>query len=623
MGGQVAALLCCSILAVSCSNDDMIDEMQQQAIESVAPIEVSYPEDARLQNPYTVENMQRALDSVRAKVNRGVYNYKPTKRTADFLEDFEIYGTHKYVKFVPNNDDEYNAMKQDSTLILFDYPLDYDFPDSYFADRADNATGNELVEYYTTVALDRTLPSGVSKQDLAELYIPENDPRFDAIDVAPLTRETTITNLEDFLHHLLFEAYNNTGNLSKIEDGMIQDPNSQQRIWVFGRRWTPSGRIRIWDERAGAVTTTSESCTPVIIGYDNTPCLNGDTLNCPLVIWGEECEEETTIEEGRFVPVRGAQVLMRQFFTVAQGITDQDGNFTTGRIRGRAKYVVQWERYHYSIRRGLLFQAEMKGPRLRSAAWFRDIRLDETRNRYHGFAHIGAHRYYYGERFGTKTPPRNGPGKRQMKIGALNAPNLDSFHFPLGTAITGFLPQIYFSSFGDPSDQIYGTMVHELAHAAHRNLDFAAYSALVLQGYTNPYRRFNFGDNIWEFERDARRLMETWATTIENEFTLDRYRNELGVAGYDYRFINFQDRTIAETPFYTSAGVDMIDNFNQRDEFGGNLEFPNDNVQNFNLLQLENALRGSYSWHNWENRCFQQNPNNPTRNNLDELFDNW
>ena len=35
------------------------------------------------------------------------------------------------------------------------------------------------------------------------------------------------------------------------------------------------------------------------------------------------------------------------------------------------------------------------------------------------------------------------------------------------------------------------------------------------------------------------------------------------------------------------------------------------------------VLHRLFSWHNWENRVFQQNPGNPSRAFLDELFDNW
>ena len=46
-----------------------------------------------------------------------------------------------------------------------------------------------------------------------------------------------------------------------------------------------------------------------------------------------------------YKPVQGAQVLIRQWFTVRQGITDANGNFSTSSVRGSARYILQWERY--------------------------------------------------------------------------------------------------------------------------------------------------------------------------------------------------------------------------------------------------------------------------------------
>lgn len=610
-----------SVFLYSCSEDEFIRDVQESPIAEVGGVQSDYTAGSQLQNPYTVANMQRALDSVKSKIAQGIYTYRPRgNRSQDFLEDFEIFGSHKYVKFVPQDDASYEAMKQDSTLILFDYPLDYDFPDTFFEDRADNATGDEIVEYYTTVAVDKSLPSGVARQEIAELYIPEQDPLFDTIEVQQLTRETTITNLEDFLHHLLFEAYNNTGNIGLIEDGMIIDPNNQQRIFIFGRRLRPSGRIRIWDERAGVVTTTSDHCTQVIVGYDNTPCLNGDTINCPLVIYGEECEEVTTTTEGRFVPVRGAQVLMRQFFTVAQGITDDEGNFTTSRIRGKAKYVVQWERARYSIRRGTVFQAEMKGPRRKDAPWYRDIRINEDRDRYHGIIHVASHRYFYEDRMGIRAPRDFG----NMKIAARPVTGASN-HVPFRTSIpivSSFLGDIHIKEWGDPFDLIYGTTIHELAHAGHRNVAGNTYDSVVFRAYTLPcITAAGCNDPSNLDHQSARRLLETWATTVENEFTVDRYRNLFGVTNYDYVLNQFQNQTIAGEEYYTSAGIDMIDNVNQRIDLQNN-NLPIDNVSGYSLFQLEQSLQNSNTFLQWRLNL-ADDYTNATEGALPQLFNNW
>jgi hypothetical protein len=65
-----------------------------------------------------------------------------------------------------------------------------------------------------------------------------------------------------------------------------------------------------------------------------------------------------------------------------------------------------------------------------------------------------------------------------------------------------------------------------------------------------------------------------------------------------FRNGNYQNQTMAEEPFYTSVVVDMIDNENQRfsRNHAGNPAFPLDNVEGYNILQIEQALRGATSW---------------------------
>jgi hypothetical protein len=64
----------------------------------------------QLENPYTVENMQRAYDSL---------------QNENILEGgFDIFTTHYYVRFTPVDSAEYELLNNDTTLTLFPYPLD-------------------------------------------------------------------------------------------------------------------------------------------------------------------------------------------------------------------------------------------------------------------------------------------------------------------------------------------------------------------------------------------------------------------------------------------------------------------------------------------------------------------
>ena len=63
----------------------------------------------------------------------------------------------------------------------------------------------------------------------------------------------------------------------------------------------------------------------------------------------------------------------------------------------------------------------------------------------------------------------------------------------------------------------------------------------------------------------------------------------------------------------------MTDNENQSITEG--VGRPIDRVSGYSINQLENALRGSDIWGEWKDRI-KGFYNNPTENNLDELFNN-
>ena len=102
---------------------------------------------------------------------------------------------------------EEGIIKSDSTLFVFDYPLDYEFTDDYLDNRP--TPSDSIFEYYTAVPIGQSLPSGVDVEIIENLYIPEEDPFFDGKYVddefihSPETRQGEISNNEDLLRHLL------------------------------------------------------------------------------------------------------------------------------------------------------------------------------------------------------------------------------------------------------------------------------------------------------------------------------------------------------------------------------------------------------------------------------------
>lgn len=583
-----------------------------------------YEGGIKLDNPYTTTNMKMALDTIKAKVARGEYvlhssEYLP-RNNSNIFDEYNISTSHRYIKFTPQSEDDMALLKQDSTLLLVDYPLDYEFDEAFYQNRPELAE-EQFPEYFASVPNGKSLPN-VSYEELAELYIPEEDNFFNEEVETPVTKKTVISNEKDLLHHLLYEAYVLVGKEQELldEDGRVEDPVTSVEWWFFGRRWRPSGTLKVWDD-IGGTTSGGFDCYEGIIGYEYLDCAS-DTFvsiyDCTASIYGTICDPLPPNTGGGYVPLQGAQVLIRQWFTVDSGISDAAGNFSAGTVRGKARYVVQWERYHYSIRNGSIFQAETRGPKVKNARWNKSIRGGD--DEYHAMIHTAAHEYYYIDRFGLLTPPENGgilvP---QLKIAARESAPWgvsSSFSHTRAELSLGLSAHIHIKAYGRNSDEVYATTIHELAHAAHWYLDFNNYDDIVQDsflGFTEDVRDNN------------RRLLETWATTIETLFTVRRYRTHFGIEDYSHRLNNYQNQALAEE-HYTSAGIDMVEGnyglpINNQGLF--NTALPIDRVNGYTINELELALQGSNSWWSWRDRIFNINSNNPTRNNLNELFDNW
>lgn len=158
----------------------------------------------RLENPYTTENMTRALQAL-----------YPTK-----ADRVDVKTTHLYVRFLPQTEQEYDLLDA-MGLHLMDHPLDYDIlveGDWYH----DPSVPEDMVTWqYAVVPPDFAFPD-MTYEIIDECYISENDSavRSDGIDWEAVERE----------------AYRLTGN----EDRLLPETK--------GSKVSPSGRITIEDE---------------------------------------------------------------------------------------------------------------------------------------------------------------------------------------------------------------------------------------------------------------------------------------------------------------------------------------------------------------------------------------
>ncbi len=194
-----------ALMLVSCSKDGM--EADQR-------LDYEYgrniPHDRivlgnRLENPYTTENITKALHSL-----------YPTK-----ADRVDVKATNLYVRFLPADENEFEMLKG-LTTDLMDHPLDFDVVvegDWYHDPEIEE--GN-VTWQYAVVPPDFEFPD-IRHEIIDECYIAENDPatRSDGIDWEAVEKE----------------AYKLTGNADMISEQLTKAPKVKA-----------SGRMTIVDE---------------------------------------------------------------------------------------------------------------------------------------------------------------------------------------------------------------------------------------------------------------------------------------------------------------------------------------------------------------------------------------
>lgn len=199
-----------ALIAVSCSKDDVYQGRD---------LDYAYGRDLkhgkivlgeRLQNPYTTENMTKALCSV--------YPVKAGR--------VELEATDLYVRFLPQDREQYELL-EDMGIEPVDHPLDYDIlvEGDWYHDP--DIPEGEVTWQYAVVPSDFVFPD-VKYEIIDECYISEHDPatRAGHADIDWMSVER--------------EAYVLTGNASMLSETHTKSSDKVK----------PSGRMTIVDKDA-------------------------------------------------------------------------------------------------------------------------------------------------------------------------------------------------------------------------------------------------------------------------------------------------------------------------------------------------------------------------------------
>lgn len=158
----------------------------------------------KLDNPYTVQNMRKAQDSL--------------LRIGELTRPVDIQTTHLYVQMLPQDSADLNKIIDDSTLLLFPYPLDYEVE----GEGSFEIQEGETPEVYTVVPVGYNIP--INHRVIDECYIPTN---YDDPDVVTLE----------------IGSFVRTGNATKEE---LKDLSLYKSIWKH-----PKGYVRVYNTATG------------------------------------------------------------------------------------------------------------------------------------------------------------------------------------------------------------------------------------------------------------------------------------------------------------------------------------------------------------------------------------
>lgn len=348
----------------------------------------------KLVNPFALENMQRAYLNLQESDSVSLPLFK------------RLQPTHWYVRFLPENYEQYDQLVSDSTLSLSDYPLDYEI-----AEAGDFYHDPELAQHvptyqYARVPVDYISPHKISFQVLDELYLPNYDNR--ALRSLARTNDD-FTSLEEALEEEAFRIAGYTDETS-TEDFSSGRAKS---------RWTPSGRITVYDTRLK-----------------------------------------------KYIPVAGVKVQARRWFDIETAITNADGSFRMNdSFKKDVQYRLVWQRDRFDIRSGTFGQAIIHGPKKRGE-W--NLQIEPKSMNFH-YAHVfrAAMRYYYGDIGGLKRPGFRLKYSVFNKRGNHMARNIGNWSaFGINPNI---LIYRYSSTDGseNDSDEMFSVTCHETAHTTH------------------------------------------------------------------------------------------------------------------------------------------------------------
>src|SRR5690606_15738849 len=392
-----------------------------------------------------------------------------------------------------------------------------------------------IVPRYASVPVSQIIPESVNYNILTELFIP--DDYSDEYDILKTTTNPTVSSLrsQGLAEKLVDEAFRITGHNSE-----------KGEIGIQASSWRPSGKIRVWDKT-----------------------------------------------KYNWVGTEGVKIKANRWFTTHTGFVLSDGTFSCdGTFKRPANYSFNWDRHDFEIWGGTsISSVGINGPK-KEGPWNLDIQGGVQE--FYGTIFRAAFHYYYQNNLGLRRPPQNSFWKTKLKLGAVYEANSEingNFAFWRGFANLGTVIKIYNPQRN--TRDIYGTVIHEIAHASHWNF--------------SPVRKDFTSADLNVAESFARGVQ--WALT---RLTYPGYVPQYTRKSYTGMVQDLVDGAKrVESDFYYDGNTSVILYREYQDRVSG-----------YTLRQIEDQLIGTRTWDVWKNKLISAY-SNPTESYIYDTFNYW
>ena len=168
-----------------------------------------------------------------------------------------------YVRFLPQDSAQFKKLMTDTTLTLFDFPLDYEIIQTgeYYHDPT---VAGDYTWLYTRVSKDYVFPKDIRYEILEELFIMENSPYYseEIVDETSILKAKSIykTGMNDLLRTIEAIAFFNSGyQYGKIKDEIAQSGMQKLKVAIkktflwktwYEYNYYPSGHINVKSSHA-------------------------------------------------------------------------------------------------------------------------------------------------------------------------------------------------------------------------------------------------------------------------------------------------------------------------------------------------------------------------------------